>query len=188
MGECAYYIKALFRDEKEAKKAAVRFNKLLKESTGAYDFYQKNPPNFWDEFKCKFPESTIYVKKYVLKCHTDQEASHLLKNPHDKLSGNLDFGQSDLEAGQFNNILVYGDSNVWHMASWDNLATYLVIELGAIKAVWNTEENGCGSIDSLNLYEWEEIVKDILKKKQILPLLMGINKELDELISGILKK
>jgi hypothetical protein len=64
----------------------------------------------------------------------------------------------------------------------------MIIELGAIKVVWNTEENGCGGIDSLNLYEWEEIVKDILKKKQILPLLMGINKELDELISGILKK
>lgn len=37
------------------------------------------------------------------------------------------------------------------------------------------------------LYDCDEIVADILKQKKILPTLIGINKELDELIEESLK-
>ncbi len=52
-----------------------------------------------------------------------------------------------------------------------------------VKVVWATEESdSIGSLEKLDLYPWEEIVSQILKQKQILPTMIGLHKDLDELI------
>ena len=187
MGECAYYIKAAFKTEVEAKEAFKRLNAFLKESVKAYSFWQdgrsKKGPTFWKAFETNFPLISGYIKKYV----TENGKTVWGGDPND-LSGSMDFGEEDPVAGMSGNIVGYGDSNVWHMADWQPFANYITGELGAVKVVWDTEENGCGSIDCLSLYDWEEIVKDVLKQRQLLPCLLGVNKDLDELISSKLKK
>jgi hypothetical protein len=76
---------------------------------------------------------------------------------------------------------------VSHMTSWGPLRTYLEKKFNAIKIVYATEKECC-NMDSLSLYEWEEIVKAILKKKDILPLLLNVHNDLDALISLTLKE
>jgi hypothetical protein len=49
--------------------------------------------------------------------------------------------------------------------------------------VWGSEEYGGGSLDALNLYEWEAIVKNILKCEKTLPILLDIHPDLNALIA-----
>jgi hypothetical protein len=53
---------------------------------------------------------------------------------------------------------------------------------GATRVLWDTEENGTGSLDSIQLYEYEDIVSDILKHTELHPLLLGIHDDLDVLL------
>jgi len=78
-------------------------------------------------------------------------------------------------------------ASVSHMADWTHIAESLK-GFGAEKVIWGTEEDGCYSLDSLQFEDHERIVQDILKRKTLLPSLLGINDELDALIADKLKE
>ena len=177
MGECAYYLKAEFKDKKTATDVSIKLNAFFSEASKAYDFYQEaregDPKEFWQKFESQYPLVFDYAKTLP---------GYGKKSPQEVLSGNTDFGQEeDNEVRQADNVLGWG-AEVWHMANWSPLATYIQTHFGAVKCVWDTEENGCGSLDSLQLYDWEEIVSDILKHKELYSLLIGVNDDLDAML------
>jgi hypothetical protein len=106
------------------------------------------------------------------------------------LTGFTDFGETD-----FGNSPVYQsgselawDAVVWHMSDWGPLCDFIQKKFGATKVVWDTEEGGCGSLENLNLYDWEDIVRTILKKKKILPLLLHVHNDLDIFIEREMRR
>lgn len=183
MGECAYYLKAAFRSPAEAQKAAVKIDAFFNDVKEAHEFWQEDrgqerkypyPESFWVEFKKKFPSVMEYVK--TLPDYEPGATSNIL-------AGNLDVGSDENNETLVNgNVVAWGDGCVWHMASWAPLCEFIKNKFGATRVVWDMEENGCGSLDSLLLYDYEGIVNEILKNKALLPLLIGVNEDLDELV------
>lgn len=192
MGECAYYLKAAFKTPAEARRAASKLDAFFGEIKDAQDFYQEGDvegratspaqfaKNFWKEFRKRFPAVMEYVESlddYKPGCDTDV------------LSGNLEIGADENNEFLVNgNVVAWGDACVWHMASWTPLAAFIKTKFGATRVVWDNEENGCGSLDSLQLYDYSGILEDILKNKALLPLLIGVNPSLTELVEARLKK
>jgi hypothetical protein len=176
MGECAYYLKAEYPTKKEAQKASEKLDEFFSEAREAYDYYQPGretePKKFWAKFSKDFPLTWDYVQ-------TIPGFKKTSADPND-LSGKLDFGQ-DENGGTLvqGNIVGWGDCSVWHFADWTPLCNYIEKKFGAIRVVWGTEENGVGSLEALQLYDWEMIVVNILEHKELYPMLIGINKELD---------
>ena len=182
MGECAYYLKAAFKSPAEAKKAAGKIERFLKQVKEAHEFYQEGSPrkDFWVEFEERFPTVMEYVK--TLPGYKLQPELFIL-------SGKLDVGTDESnECLCLGNVVAWGDACVWHMAEWGPLALFIKEKFGAIKVVTDNEENGCCSLGALQLYDYESIVTDILKNKALLPLLIGVNKDLDELVEPRLRK
>jgi len=183
MGECAYYMKAAFKSPAEAKRAATKLDNFFGEMKDAQDFYQEGDvegkkslfrKNFWKEFRKRFPAVMEYVETlydYKPGCNTDV------------LCGNLDIGTDENnECLVDGNVVAWGDACVWHMANWAPLAAFIKSKFGATRVVWDHEENGCGSLDSLQLYDYQGIVEDILKNEALLPLLIGVHPDLTELV------
>jgi hypothetical protein len=160
MGECAYYFKAQFKDDKTAKLTKPLMQQFLLEAQKAYSFWQghrgdTDAKKFWREFSKDFPMTTAYAKE-----------AKLYGKPQEKLSGHLDFGQDENDVQYLNlsgSELGYCATNVWHFADWSDLANFIKTYFKAIKVVVASEEDGCGSLESLNLYEYEEIVKALVK-------------------------
>jgi hypothetical protein len=182
MGECAYYLKAEFPTETIAKAMAKKMNKFFMESIGAYSFWQKdrdsNQDTFWKDFEKKFPLMSEYVK----------DAGLWGKDPND-LSGNIDFGQDEHNENLVRGTTVgWGGADVWHLSDWSPVCDFIKKKYGAVKVVWDTEENGCGSLDALQLYDWEKIVRDILEHKELHPLLIRINNDFDELLDRTIRQ
>jgi hypothetical protein len=182
MGECAYYLKAQFLTAKDAKKAGEELDAFFSEAREAYDFYQGvnsgletgSPENFWITFESKFPIVTDYAKTLP---GYGKDKSHTV------LSGLLDFGQDENNETRVDGDTIgWGDAAVWHMADWSALATYIQTHFGAVKCVWDTEENGCGSLNSLMLYDYEEIINSLLKHTELFPLLLRVHDDLDKLL------
>ena len=184
MGECAYYFKAQFPTPKAAKAARPKALKLLHQMADAYNYYQgvnsDNKLGNVEEFKEKFPLVWEYLT-IGFPDETFEKVSHF--------SGKLDFGQSkeDIQLEDYDGVLCYSQNDIWHFATWVGLVVYFEEKLGAIKAVWDNEEGGVGSLDLLQLYNWEEIVSDILKKAD-LHTLLGVNNDLDSMITERIKK
>ena len=177
MGECAYYLKAQFKDVKTATDVSIKLNAFFSEASKAYDFYQEaregNPKEFWKTFESQYPLLFDYAKTLP---------GYGKKSPQEVLSGNTDFGQEeDNVVRQADDTLGWG-AEVWHMANWGPLATYIEKKFGAVKVVTDTEENGCGSLDSLQLYDYEAIVNHLLKHKELFPLLIGVHDDLDTML------
>jgi len=180
MGECNYFFKAQFANNKEALKAHKSLVAFLKQAVKANEFYSpKQQDNgttgFWAKFEQKFPLIAEYVKFIG---HWGGEAHNL--------SGLLDLGDPN-ETWVVEDVLCHIGVDVWHFADWVPFRKYFVEKFKPIKAVEGNEENGCANIVSLHLYEWEEIVKEILKQKSVLPMLMGIHPQLDELLAFKMK-
>ena len=59
MGECAYYLKAEFKDKKTATDVSIKLNAFFSEASKAYDFYQEaregDPKEFWQKFESQYP-------------------------------------------------------------------------------------------------------------------------------------
>jgi hypothetical protein len=184
MGECAYYFKAQFPTPKAAKEARPKALKLLRQMVDAYDYYQgvnsENKSGTIKEFKTKFPLVWEYLT-IGFPDETFEKVTHL--------SGKLDFcnNKEDIQLDDYDGVLSYQQSDIWHFTTWAGLVVYFEEKLGAVKAVWDNEENGVGSLDLLHLYDWEEIVSDILEKAD-LHTLLGVNSELDTMIEGRIKK
>ena len=149
MGECTYFFKAQFKTPAQAKKALPKIKAFIEEIREAYKFWHKYRGKlFWKEFGTKFPLANAYL------ISLDAEAS-----------GKLDFGQDEFNEPVLNgSIIEYEAYNVWHLADWGGLINFFKENYGAVKVVVANEEDGTGSLDSLNLYEYQEIVEAILKK------------------------
>lgn len=181
--ECEYRIRAKWPanlcTEVKEKVAA-----LFRENTQTYDLWQTLRENtnlqmraeFWSSLEKNFPSSAEFCK-----------VNGFFGGPTEKLCGNFDFGQSNITDVDdlFGNtpILDYKAASVWHMADWDALAKYLE-SLGATKVIWDSEEN---QDEVFSLYRYDEIVEQILEKA-LLPTLIGIHPDLDELIEEKLQK
>lgn len=189
MGECAYYLKAEFPTAKIATKMAEKLDTFFSEAREAYNFYQdsirheviegkavpiKKKPNFLETLETKYPLVADYAKTLP---------GYRKDKPHTVLSGKLDFGQDENnETLVQGNVVCWGDASVWHMADWSFLCSYIQTHFNAVKVVYGTEEDGVGSLDSLQLYDWETIVKDILKHKELHPMLLGVNDDLNKIL------
>ena len=165
MGSCLFFLKAQFKTAKEAKKAIKGFNAFLKENWDAAELHE-------EPGKGEFPLTREYLKIIGgtwkdVQCYSyNSEATAFL------------YGS---------NSLAYS-AEVGHLGTWDDLKEYVQKKFKVIRVVWGDEDNGVSSFESLNLYAWEDIVDGILKKKETLPLLMGIHPDLDELIAVKLKE
>jgi hypothetical protein len=177
MGECAYYLKAEFKSNEAAKIAASKLDDFFVQARNAYEFFQNyevSLKTFWKRFEAGFPMVFDYVK--TLPKFKSNQPPILNQSV---LSGYLDFGQDENNETLVHGTTVgWGDTSVWHMTDWTPLCKYIVKKFGAIKAVWGSE-NECASLDSLQLYAYEEIIKNILKRDDLLPLLIGIHPDLD---------
>lgn len=180
MAECSYRIKAKWPG-KIPKETLKLIEKLFSENWKVEEYWQNNrnvaPKDFWPEFKKKFPATYQYVT-HELEGDDDPE----------ELSGIIDFGgrgisDEDQLINVGSNEIFYEAERVWHFADWSALAEWLR-SLGATKVIWDSEEERA---EPFEYYNYNIIIEDILNHKETLPTLMGINKELDELISEKLK-
>jgi hypothetical protein len=162
MGEAVYSLKAQFRTKREAALTCRGLNKFLEENLKANMDSRTNL------------ESYPLVKEYL----------QIIKGTWDDLQ-DYDLN-GDTQAFCDGAVLIYS-ANVGHLGDWDNLQTYVQEKYKPIKIVWGSEEYG-GSLDALQLYQWEGIVQAILKHKKTLPFLLGIHKDFDQLISMTLRK
>jgi hypothetical protein len=174
MGECAYRIKAKWPD-KIPKKTMKLIQKLFDENQEAYEYWQEHRDQsgeeFWSEFEKNFPVTAQYAKFMYGKDPTE-------------LSGKLDFGSDhNFYYNPDDFEIFYEAGQVWHFANWEPLAEWFR-SLGASRVIYDSEEE---QFESFEYYNYKTIVEDILKKKELLPMLMGINEEFNELISEHLK-
>ena len=168
MGECNYYLKAQFRTNEEAETASKGLARLVKAIERAR------------------PRTTPTKSRILKEFFTISKMDSIWKNPYGEKDyiPDCNLGYELYVAGK---VLFYM-ACVSHMTSWGPLCNYLEKKFNAIKVVCGTEEEGY-NMDSLHLYEWEEIVQAILTKKQdVLPLLLNVHEDLDALISLTLKE
>ncbi len=167
MGECNYYLKAQFGTEEEAVTALKGLIKLVKAIERASPRILGRAGRFLKEFFTISKMASIWIDP----------------DEHEDYLPDCNLGDEPYVAG---NVLYYM-ACVSHITSWGRLCNYMEKKFNAIKVVCATEEDGY-NMDSLHLYEWEEIVKALLKKKDILPLLLNAHNDLDALISLTLKE
>lgn len=181
MGECVYYLKAKFPEEKRAKAALKEIGALQEEGEEVDDFIESNETEskeFWPGFEKKFPHISAYLKSINLFGSKEKG----------DLEGVLNFGNPENDAPYLDGEgTLCLSAYVWHFAKWSPIADYLVKAFGATKTAVDTEEDGCGSMDNLQFYDYQEIVESILNHKDVLPLLLHINSDLDELIDERLR-
>ena len=162
MGEAVYSLKAQFSSKKEAKAACKDLNLFFKENEAVQ----------------RMSAGADHLDTYPMV----KEYLQIIKGDWKDLQ---DYGWEDEVAHAQGDVLIYS-ANVGHLGSWDNLQTFIEQKYKPLKMVWGSEEYG-GSLEALNLYEWEAIVKGILKHKKTLPLLLNIHDDLDALISIALR-
>ena len=178
MGEANYQMKIRF-PAGTLKKKLPKIKAFFVKGCEAYDYWQSNrtkPREFFrKEFEKKFPQISDYI--------------NTIPNIWYKgLSGRLSFANSkaDVEDMTYNKTSLgdelFFESIVWHFAEWTPLVNYVQKKFGGIKNTWTSDEY----VPPFTIEDNEQIVNDILNKAP-LPTLMGINKELDELISYRLK-
>jgi hypothetical protein len=197
MSESTFCLKAQFPTPESADTARTETFNFLLQMARAYKYYQgqlsqlpKRKDRFGHElpyrksdspsikgFKFHFPE----VWKALQEGYPDEKFTVI-----SDLSRKLDYGQVESDIDTYlnvdDNVLSYQMYEVGGLSQWFCLSTYLK-SLGAIKVVWG---DGNDSLDTLQLWPWEDIVHAILTKAD-LPTLIGIHPELDQLISPKLK-
>jgi hypothetical protein len=190
MGSCNFYLKAEFPNETAAIKVEPLLNTFFAEAFEAYEYYctswddaarqdLKSSPchkKFWPEFSKRFPIVMEYVKT-------------LPEYKHNSVPGNLtlSFGEEDGKILRQYNTLCWLGKDTWRMADWSGLAKFIKTKHGATRVVYGSEDTGIASLESLNLYDWESIVRNILKQKNLLPLLLHIHEDLDTLLEQKMK-
>lgn len=185
MGQCGYSFKIGFVNTTAARKALPKIRAFLKQDIKAYTFWQDERDNsdaaFWSRFELEFPLITEYLKA---KYPSDWGSTN-----GNTLSGKLDFGQEEeLYLNQDGSEINYYANDVSHLNDWGPMVDFLKEKYLAVKGVWGSEESGISSPENLNLFDWEGIVRKILKCKPLLPQMMGMHEELDELIQYEIKK
>lgn len=185
MGSCAYYLKAEFPTVASAKKAQKKLQTFFKEAATIYNYWQKGRFEKKDFALSEIEKMSPMVHSYILSLNIPPPWDSVSMN---NLSGQFDFGQdNDYNTVLTGTVINYFHPDIGHLTTWTPLCEFIKKEFGACKVVWGNEENGCGSLESLQLYDWEGIVKDILKNKEILPLLLNVNPDLTTLLERALK-
>lgn len=145
MGEAVYYGKLRFKDEAAAKKAFSKIKRFFVQCCRAEDFWQQHrdreyhrwadlrsyrgkkylvDDEFWAAFAKKFPQVTEYLR---------ETGNDYLDRPYftgdraNGLAGMLDpVGyEDDVEYMAQYDEWIQWHSEVWHMADWDPLISYL---------------------------------------------------------------
>jgi hypothetical protein len=176
MSECFYFLKAEFPNKEKATKAREELNKFFAQAREAYYFWQDyTGKNFMKDLKEKYPLVAEYGEINGFKCHDDFSRNLNLCNDEDN------------EVRQMDNILGWSEE-VSHMASWRLLCSFIQKKYGAVRTVWESEDEGCGSLDSLQLYNYEGIVTELMKHEELFPLIIGIHEELNAMIDIKIKE
>ena len=166
MGECTYYLKAVFPHETDTVKLAEEIIDFLAESQVARDYWYthagRTDPGGWDTIQRRFPQVWDYLDG-VMDLYSDPPRS-LRGGNHISLgmTGLLNLvrwiplptdeeirKQAAAEAGLMLSIrttgsgqeLRYFAENIWHLADWDPFCAYLRRRWGAIGAGWVTDED-----------------------------------------------
>ena len=183
MGECTYFIKAKFKSAPVASKALPKIRKFLKEVLKAEDLQgclyvpsSTKKKALWKEMKEKFPVAAEYLETTC-------------QDPEDSISrvwiGSLD---EILQNLQLNGDVISYAAYIGHFSDWSFLAAFLKNKFGATRVVIAKEDDGTGSLEDLDLYEYQDIVERIVQIAKIsLPLrdlLKGIHYELDEMLNN----
>jgi len=183
MGECAYFIKAQFKSAPVAYRTLSKVRKFLKEVQKAEDFmYTRYGPGstnkkaIWKEMKEKFPTAAEYLE-------TTQQ------DPDDSISrvwiGSLDEIAQNLQ--QDGDVISYS-AYIGHFSDWSFLAAFLKNKFEAKRVVYAKEEDGTGSLEDLDLYEYQEIVEHLVQQAKVYhplrDLLKGIHRDLDAMITN----
>jgi hypothetical protein len=184
MGECCYYLKAKFPKGVLNKEKRNEIKVFWKEAQEFENDYWRED---WFGQREMKPDETARVWKRI-------EEQYPLVSDYIKFSGKFEtddlgeifhFGTSDNM--HFNDTEFWYADEVSHSADWTPMAKYLKHEFGASKVIWDSEENGTGSFEHLQFYEYKEIVQALMKKKEMFPLLLHVHKDLDELIDEHLR-
>jgi hypothetical protein len=169
MGECSYFFKMQFRNGAEAEKALKPVGNFMRQMMAAHDHLASEKG-----FEKMFPLVADYLK-YIGTENLDGR------------DGTVSVGSDDSVLYRDEDTLSYAGYNTWHMEDWTPLMGYLEHRFRPIKTSYANEEDGCASLDSLNLYDWEGIVRSLLKRKALLLQLLHVHKDLDELLTHKLK-
>lgn len=173
MGSCAYYLKAMFRTEDEATEIQPRLERLF------LQLIESRKDNSFRPRHKAASENYPLAMEFIKTLPTWKDKTDLRPQTY-----YVDVGGDETNGvEQYDNVLYWADADVGHMTNWTPLVKFIKSKFNAVRVVWGSEENGVSSMDGLSLYDWEAIVTDLLKQKAMLPLMLGINNELDELIS-----
>jgi len=172
MGECNYFFKMQFRNSREAKKALKPVGDFLKQMREVHDSVNNEK---------KFPLVEDYFK-YIGHDETKGSAPFLFRR-----NGTVSIGNEDSPLYIHEDTLCYAGYDTWHLEDWTPLMNYLKDKFHPIRTAYSSEEDGVSSLDAMNLYNWEGIVRSLLKRKDLLPLLLRAHKDLDELLNFKMK-
>lgn len=138
MGECMHWLRAEFpdavTDDLQAQvEGFVQEGVAAERFWGASRFDQKvSPFAFWTEFRDRFPQVYQYLGDFAGCDEWERQ-----------LAGQMSFSECATLASEPEPVLVYRagvelfiEGNVWHLARWDGLASYLITHFGAQRAVW----------------------------------------------------
>ena len=177
MGSCFYYMKVTF-PKNINKKTQTAITKFFDEMKDAYDYWQNNrdqdPSRFWPEFDKKYPTAVLYLKS-VNKHHNCC---------NNGLSGYMDLGSRD-DQPRFDKNKMFYCSEVWHFMDWNPITEFIKNHFGAYNSNWVSDEH-LDYFDCIDANENNQIIEDVLKRKDLFPLLIGINPDLDNKLSSLM--
>lgn len=137
MGDCMYYMKAVFPTYEALERALPEIKKYIKENRKAGEYWHANrdKKGVVEEMRKKFP----LVMKYAKPDPLNLEKTTGIPGPeHNALSGMLIDGEAWDETTH--GKVYTGATLSWHMASWDHHMQFFK-EIGAKTAVWASEED-----------------------------------------------
>lgn len=187
MGECNYYLVAMFDNGEVAREVAEILREyILPEMRKCYKCWQEIRNNTeiparrrYGILKRKF-DILKYLELDKLKCDNNDETMNFLSG---KLSIGDDWSVKVLEV--FGRYLVAVCSyDVWHFADWTHLAK-LVKKLGAKKVCWTNEEEFISRLD--DLFVFMIFAADLIKDPKIKNVIYEVDREYDEKLRNELR-
>ena len=191
MGECSYFFKMQFKNKREAKKALKPIGDFLRQMREVHDSPSLAPDSVErlhgerdQAIRRNYEKDFPLVADYLEYVGTNMAGGW--KGDRTAWSVSVGGDGSPLYLTDEDTI-GYAGYDTWHLEDWTPLMGYLGYRFGPIRTGYASEENGCAGLDSLNLYDWEGIVRSLLKRKALLPALLRAHKDLDELLSHKMK-
>lgn len=184
MSEAFYYMKAIFPQPLN-KKEKEDITSFFTEMCDAADHWHKHrefsdEEVFWNDFQTRFPVVSQYISsiKSLTRPYNGNSFTGVLMHRTDEDITDRIF----LEGSEF-----YLSSEQSSFFSPDHIGNFLKSHFGAVIFRWGDDIE----IDYHGILDAEitnEILTDLLKQKEILPTLIGINPILDAKIAETLNK